>query len=77
MFRLRSFQDLDTLIDEFSALVDSKRTLLEIYRKATSERFGFLYIDLLAHSVDRMFYSKFSARLIPEKAEGGGGLILR
>ena len=69
VFRLRSFQDLDTLIDEFSALVESKKVLLELYRRATSERFGFLYIDLTAHDVNEMFFSKFSTHLIPKPIE--------
>ena len=69
VFRLRSYQDLDTLLDEFSALVDSKKVLHAIYRAATSERFGFLYVDLMAHDAEHMFFYKFQARLLPEKAE--------
>ena len=64
VFRLRSMQDLQTFVDECSALV-GKDALLQIYRKATDEPYGFLYVDLSARTTDEMFYFKFQARLVP------------
>ncbi len=37
-----------------------------MYRYATTKPHGFLYVDLHARSLDRMFSSGFSQRLIPE-----------
>ena len=45
VFRLRSSQDLNTVIEENSALVD-KATLMEVSRLATAEPFSFLFINL-------------------------------
>ena len=52
-------QDLDCFIDETSALV-TKQALLEMYRIATREPHSFLYVDLLAHRVEDMFFICFS-----------------
>ena len=43
VFRLRNNQDLQTFLDEVSALID-KSTLLEMYRLATKEEYSFFYI---------------------------------
>ena len=64
VFRLRSMQDLQTLIDECSALL-GKDALLRLYRHATDEAYGFLYVDLAAKTTDEMFYMRFQARLVP------------
>ena len=45
VFRLRNYQDLNTFLDEVSAIVDRK-TLLQMYKKATDEDFGFLTVKL-------------------------------
>ena len=46
-FKLRNYQDLSLLIDEFSALVDDKREMLEIYKKAVEDQpYSFLYINM-------------------------------
>ena len=66
VFRLRSSQDLlEGVIREYSALIDSK-TLLAMYRKATERPYGFLYVNLLAKTVQDMFFRSFEARLVPK-----------
>lgn len=67
-FRLRSMPDLDTWLNENSAVYD-KKTLLEIYKTATTPRFGFLYMNLMAHDPRDMFVLKFEARIIPRAAQ--------
>ena len=57
-------QDLETFLDEASALVP-KRTLLEMYHLATDQPHSFLFVDLLAHRISEMFYVNFGHRLIP------------
>jgi len=64
IFRLRNHSDLlDGVIREYSALVDAK-TLLAMYRKAVERPFGFLYVNLLAVDLNRMFYSSFQSRFV-------------
>ena len=47
VFKLRNFQDLDMLIVEFSALVNDKKEMLEIYKKAVEDQpYSFLYINM-------------------------------
>tara|TARA_X000000368_G_C22968672_1_gene684396 strand:- start:79 stop:846 length:768 start_codon:yes stop_codon:yes gene_type:complete len=58
VFRLRSNKELETIIEETSALVD-KQTLLKIYRKCTEEPYSFLYIKLNAPTRDQMFYCRY------------------
>jgi len=62
-FRLRSMQDLDTWLNENSA-VYPKKTLMKIYEAATSPRFGFLYMNLMAHDPSKMFFFKFEKRIV-------------
>lgn len=61
VFKLRNQQELDTLLNENSALVD-KNTMLKIYKKATDEKYNFLYIDLMAGHVNDMFYYNFTQK---------------
>ena len=58
LFRLRNANDLQAVIDELSALLD-KKILLEVYMKATEERFSFLFIKLTSPTINDMFYVKF------------------
>ena len=43
VFRLRNYQDLAMFLEEVSAIVD-KKTLLQMYKSATNEDFGFLTV---------------------------------
>lgn len=67
-FRLRSMQDLDTWLNENSAVYD-KNTLLEIYKAATTPWFGFLYMNLMAHDPRDMFFFRSESRIIPRAAQ--------
>ena len=73
VFRLRNHSDLlDGVIREYSALIDAK-TLLSLYKASVDKPFGFLYINLLAKSLDHMFYSSFSSRFAINQAQISSG----
>ena len=55
IFKQRNVKDLITFLDEFSAMVD-KKTLMQIYKIATDQKYNFLYTNLLAADADHMFY---------------------
>ena len=63
VYRLRNMKDLDTFIDEVSAVLD-KKTLLELYNIATAEPYSFLYVKLTAKNRDEMFYQKFTKHIM-------------
>ena len=65
VYRLRNQKDLDTFIEEVSAVLD-KKTLLELYNIATSEPYSFLYVKLTAKTKNDMFYIRFDKKLIIE-----------
>ena len=55
VYRLRNTKDLETFVEEVSAVYD-KKTLLALYNAATEEPFGFLYVKLTAQNKDEMFF---------------------
>ena len=63
---MRNQNDLESLLEELSALYN-KKTLLEIYNIATSEPYSFLYINLMAKDKSNMFFQNFSKALVPNK----------
>ena len=63
VYRLRNYKDLESLIEELSAIED-KKTLLEMYKIATSEPYGFLYIHMVAKSKKDMFYINFDRKIV-------------
>ncbi|MFM7982719.1 MAG: hypothetical protein ACKPKO_25690, partial [Candidatus Fonsibacter sp.] len=63
VYRLRTMKDLDTFIDEVSAVMD-KKTLLDLYHTVTSEPYSFLNVKLTAKNKNEMFYPNFDKRLI-------------
>ena len=68
VFRLRNNADLlFGIIEEFSALLgeNGKKLMMQMYRKAVDQPYGFLYIDMLAKDTSKMFYSSFKSRLVP------------
>jgi hypothetical protein len=65
VYRLRNYRDLESLVDELSALYE-KKTLLQLYNIATSEPHSFLYINLVAHKKEDMFYMNYNKKLIVE-----------
>ena len=65
VYRLRSTKDLDTFIEEVSAVLD-KKTLLQIYNMATSEPHSFLYVKLTATNKNNMFYMNLNKKILIE-----------
>ena len=61
LFRLRNANDLQAVIDELSALLD-KKILLQVYMKATEERYSFLFIKLTSPTINDMFSSNFNLK---------------
>ncbi len=60
VFRLRNYQDLAMFLEEVSAIVD-KKTLLQMYRKATDEDFGFLFVKLNSRDKKKMFMINYNS----------------
>ena len=63
VYRLRNYRDLESLIEELSALYD-KKTLLQLYNIATVEPHSFLYINLVAKNKNDMFFMNFDRKLV-------------
>ena len=55
-------KELDAMIEAVAGLT-GKKELLSIYKVATEEEFGFLYVNLSARKVSEMFYTNFSGRI--------------
>ena len=62
VYRLRNQKDLDSFLEELSALYD-KKTLFKLYQHATDEPYSFLYVKLTAHNRDDMFFMNLSKKL--------------
>jgi hypothetical protein len=58
IFRLRNQGDMDAILDELGALAD-KKTIQKIYNLATARPHSFLYINLMSHNINEMFYINF------------------
>jgi len=57
-YRLRNYKDLESVIEELSALC-SKKQLLEMYQAATEEPYSFWYINLCSKDINNMFFLRF------------------
>ena len=62
IYRLRNYKDLETFIDEVSAVTD-KKTLMQIYTLATSEPYSFLFVNLRAKRISEMFHVRFDKKI--------------
>ena len=62
VYKLRNYRDLESLIEELSALAP-KKTLLQMYNMATDEPYSFWYINLMAKDVNKMFYIRFEKHM--------------
>lgn len=62
VYRLRNNKELESFLEEVSGLT-GKRELMEIYKTATSDEYGFLYVNLAAKSVKDMFYKNFTSKI--------------
>ena len=69
VFRLRSMHALQSILDEYSALGVDTKDLLAMYKAATKEPYSFLYVNLLAGDLDKMFFKRFEARLVPGRQQ--------
>ena len=67
LFKLRNFQDLELMINEFSALVGDKKEMMNIYKQAVEDKqYSFLYINLKAKNMNEMFHIRFEQYIILE-----------
>ena len=62
IFRLRNYKDIETFLEETSALLD-KKTLLKIYQQCTAEPYSFLYVKLTAKTIHDMFYCNLNQKI--------------
>ena len=62
IWRMRNAKELAAIIEELDALVD-RQPLMEMYRMATSDKHGFLVVNLL-NERDQMFYKGFDQRFV-------------
>ena len=62
VYRLRNYKDLETFIEEVSAVHD-KKSLLALYNAATEEPFSFLYVKLTSKTKEEMFFKRFDHKL--------------
>ena len=60
---MRNTKDLDTFVDEVSAVYD-KKTLLDLYNAATENPFSFLNVKLTSKNKEDMFYKRFDLKLV-------------
>ena len=65
VYRLRNTKDLETFLEEVSAVYD-KKTLLALYNAATEEPFGFLYVKLTDKKREDTFYKNIDHKLLVE-----------
>ncbi len=62
VYRLRNTKDLETFLEELSAMLPRKE-IIEIYQLATKEPYSFLYINLVAKTLNDMFYITFQNKI--------------
>ena len=64
IYRLRNYGDLESIVEELSAIYD-KKTLLQIYHEAVSDDYSFLYVNLMNKNKRKMFMQRSQKYLIP------------
>ena len=63
IFKLKNQAELDTFIQEQSALID-KKTMLEIYRTAVDgQPYSFLFVKLRESDINKIFMIRFEAEI--------------
>ena len=81
---MRNYKEIQTMIEELSALLakknllksernmmNARNTLLEIYERATEERFSFLFVNLMKSDINEVFMIKFDRKFIVDEDEDG------
>ena len=66
VWRLRSYTELESLLEELSAIHD-KKTLLALYEQAVSQPYGF-WLVVLTERPERMFWSGFRHRQVVDNS---------
>jgi hypothetical protein len=65
VYRLRNYKDLETFLEEISAVLpNGKKTLQKIYEKCTDEPYSFLYCNLTAKSIHDMFFCNLNKKIV-------------
>ena len=60
IYRLRNYGDLESIVEELSAIYDKKKTtLVQIYHEAISEDCSSLYVNLMSKDKRKMFMKRF------------------
>ena len=59
IYRLENYNDLESIVDELSAIYD-KKTLLQMYHEAVSEDYSFLYVNIMSKDKRKMCMTRFS-----------------
>jgi spore coat protein CotF len=79
-FKMRNYKEIQTMVEELSALLikrnfledknihNAKNTLLEIYEKATEEKFSFLFVNLMESNINDIFKIRFYRKIIVDDA---------
>ena len=63
-------EELSALLVKKNLLMDdknihnAKKTLLEIYEKATEEKYSFLFVNLMESDVNKVFMIRFERRIL-------------
>ena len=52
-------------------MMNARNTLLEIYERATEERFSFLFVNLMKSDINEVFMIKFDRKFIVDEDEDG------
>ena len=71
-WRLRNQRELDTLLEEISAVYPVK-VLRQMYDLAVRDPYSFWYINLAAKRREDMFFLRFESRMIPQKTGSSAG----
>ena len=74
---MRNYKEVETMIEELSALLvkknlllddknihNAKQTLLEIYDKATEEKYSFLFVNLMESDINEVFKIRFDKKIM-------------
>ena len=75
--KMRNYKEVQTMIEELSALLvkknlllddknihNAKQTLLEIYDKATEEKYSFLFVNLMESDINEVFKIRFDRKIL-------------
>ena len=68
IYRLRNYKEIESLIEELSALYP-KKIIFQIYNLATESPHSFLYIKLTEHNKKDMFYKNLTEKIIVDSSD--------